>query len=144
MAPALAQIVPYMGVFFAAYETLRVLPFAELQLPYGAGDAVAGTLASVVAKTGAFPLDLVRKRIQVQGPTRERYVYKNIPEYPGTMAGTVRVIVRREGWRGLYRGLTVSLLKAAPASAVTMWTYERALTLYGGLGGSKGREGDEP
>jgi solute carrier family 25 thiamine pyrophosphate transporter 19 len=27
----------------------------------------------------------------------------------------------------LYRGLTVSLIKAAPASAVTMWTYERAL-----------------
>lgn len=131
-----------MGVFFAAYETLRGLPLAELQLqlPYGAGDAVAGTLASVVAKTGAFPLDLVRKRIQVQGPTRERYVYKNIPEYPGTMAGTVRVIVRREGWRGLYRGLTVSLLKAAPASAVTMWTYERALKFYGGLGGKRNED----
>ncbi|KAK0754196.1 mitochondrial dicarboxylate carrier protein [Schizothecium vesticola] len=136
LAPALAQIVPYMGVFFAAYETLRALPL-EGQLPFGAGDAVAGTLASVVAKTGAFPLDLVRKRIQVQGPTRGRYVHRNIPEYPGTMAGTVRVIVQREGWRGLYRGLTVSLLKAAPASAVTMWTYERALKFYGGLGGRK-------
>jgi solute carrier family 25 thiamine pyrophosphate transporter 19 len=29
----------------------------------------------------------------------------------------------------MYRGLTVSLLKAAPASAVTMWTYERAMGL---------------
>jgi solute carrier family 25 thiamine pyrophosphate transporter 19 len=42
--------------------------------------------------------------------------------------------VRKEGARGLYRGLTVSLLKAAPASAVTMWTYERALKFYSGLG----------
>jgi solute carrier family 25 thiamine pyrophosphate transporter 19 len=38
-------------------------------------------------------------------------------------------IGRQEGRRGLYRGLTVSLLKAAPASAVTMWTYERAMSV---------------
>ena len=29
----------------------------------------------------------------------------------------------------MYRGLPVSLLKAAPASAVTMWTYERAMAV---------------
>ena len=33
----------------------------------------------------------------------------------------------REGWTGLYRGLGVGLVKSAPASAITMWTYERAL-----------------
>ena len=37
------------------------------------------------------------------------------------------MIFMKEGIRGLYRGLTVSLIKAAPASAVTMWTYERVL-----------------
>ncbi|KAK1830056.1 mitochondrial thiamine pyrophosphate carrier 1 [Podospora conica] len=136
LSPALAQIIPYMGMFFSFYETLRV-PLAGLELPWSTGDALAGTIASVAAKTGAFPLDLVRKRIQVQGPTRGQYVHRNIPEYPGTIAGTVGAIVQREGWRGLYRGLTVSLLKAAPASAVTMWTYERALKLYGGLRGPK-------
>ena len=43
------------------------------------------------------------------------------------VGGTLRMIVHKEGVRGLYRGLTVSLIKAAPASAVTMWTYERAM-----------------
>jgi solute carrier family 25 thiamine pyrophosphate transporter 19 len=62
------------------------------------------------------------------------YVHKNIPEYYGGAVGALRTIVRNEGARGLYRGLTVSLLKAAPASAVTMWTYERALKFYSGLG----------
>ncbi|KAH8910937.1 mitochondrial carrier, partial [Coniochaeta sp. PMI_546] len=129
----LGSIVPYMGMFFAAYETLR-LPLAGLWvLPFGSGDAAAGIMASVVAKTATFPLDLVRKRIQVQGPTRGRYVNKDIPEYGGTVR-TVRMIVAAEGVRGLYRGLVVSLLKAAPASAVTMWTYERALNFYIGLG----------
>jgi solute carrier family 25 thiamine pyrophosphate transporter 19 len=131
LGPGLAQIVPYMGVFFAVYETLRP-HLSGLDLPFGSGGAVAGTVASVLAKTGTFPLDLVRKRIQVQGPTRRRYVHKNIPEYKGTV-GAVRTILRQEGLRGLYRGLTVSLVKAAPASAVTMWTYERALLFYTGL-----------
>ncbi|KAK4130461.1 mitochondrial carrier [Trichocladium antarcticum] len=131
LGAGLAQVVPYMGCFFAAYETLRPR-LVELDLPLGSGGAVAGTVASTLAKTATFPLDLVRKRIQVQGPTRARYVHKNIPEYRGT-AETVRMILRAEGVRGLYRGLTVSLMKAAPASAVTMWTYERALRFYGGL-----------
>lgn len=132
LGPGLAQIVPYMGFFFAVYETLRP-PLSGLELPFSTGGAVAGTVASVLAKTGTFPLDLVRKRIQVQGPTRGMYVHKNIPEYAGAL-GAMRMIVRNEGFRGLYRGLTVSLLKSAPASAVTMWTYERALKFYSGLG----------
>ncbi|KAK2610638.1 hypothetical protein N8I77_004052 [Diaporthe amygdali] len=127
LAPGLGQIVPFMGMFFAAYEALRP-PLAALDLPFGGGDALAGTLASVASKTGVFPLDTVRKRIQVQGPTRARYVHKNIPDYVGLGTfGTMRSILRTEGVRSLYRGLTVSLLKAAPASAVTVWTYERVL-----------------
>lgn len=133
LGPALGQIIPFMGVFFAAYETLRP-PLSQLDLPFSSGGAVAGTISSVAAKTITFPLDLVRKRIQVQGPTRSRYVHKNIPEYDRGALSTAMAIVSREGFRGLYRGLTVSLFKAAPASAVTMWTYERALRLYIALG----------
>ncbi|KAI1369345.1 mitochondrial dicarboxylate carrier protein [Xylaria arbuscula] len=133
LSPGLAQIVPLMGIFFAIYESAR-LPLGQLDLPWGSGDATAGVLASVVAKTGVFPLDLVRKRIQVQGPTRSRYVHRNIPEYAGTVR-TIKQILKQERIRGLYRGLTVSLMKAAPASAVTMWTYERTLNLLISYGG---------
>ncbi|KAK0121427.1 mitochondrial thiamine pyrophosphate transporter [Cadophora gregata] len=127
LGAGVGQIIPYMGMFFSAYETLR-LPMLRLSLPYGSGDATAGILASVLAKTAVFPLDLIRKRLQVQGPTRSRYVHKNIPEYKGVFR-TLGEIVRKEGRRGLYRGLTVSLFKSAPASAVTMWTYERVLKI---------------
>jgi solute carrier family 25 (mitochondrial thiamine pyrophosphate transporter), member 19 len=114
-----------MGLFFASYETLKI-PAANLELPWGSGDAAAGLGASIFAKSAVYPLDTVRKRLQVQGPTRARYVHRNIPVYQGVFR-TVKAIVTREGVRGMYRGLTVSLLKAAPASAVTMWTYERAI-----------------
>ncbi|MBW0464355.1 hypothetical protein O181_004070, partial [Austropuccinia psidii MF-1] len=69
---AVSQIVPYMGLFFTTYEGLRPALTQMDNLPFGSGDAVAGVIASVTAKTGVFPLDLVRKRLQVQGPHRSR------------------------------------------------------------------------
>ena len=129
LGAGVGQVVPYMGLFFSAYETLRS-PLASLSLPFGSSDATAGVLASVFAKTGVFPLDLIRKRLQVQGPTRARYVGGTIPVYAQGIWKTGKTIVAREGWRGLYRGLGVGLVKSAPASAITMWTYERALNTF--------------
>ncbi|RMJ07731.1 Mitochondrial thiamine pyrophosphate carrier 1 [Fusarium euwallaceae] len=125
IGPGLGQIVPFMGLFFVSYESLRT-SLEGLHMPWGSGDATAGMMASILAKTAVFPLDLVRKRIQVQGPSRSRYVYENIPEY-STARGAIRSILRTEGFRGLYKGLPISLIKAAPASAVTLWTYEQTM-----------------
>lgn len=136
LTAGIGQIVPYMGLFFAFYEGLkpplhmlstRVPAFLPWNRGVGASDAVAGIMASVASKTAVFPLDTVRKRLQVQGPMRARYVHRNIPEYANGVLGTAREIVTREGIRGLYRGLGVALVKAAPAGAVTVWTYERTM-----------------
>ena len=126
LGAGVGQVVPYMGIFFGAYEALRS-PLASLSLPFGSGDATAGVLAGGLAKTGVFPLDLIRKRLQVQGPTRARYVGGTIPVYGNGLWKTGKSIVAREGWRGLYRGLGVGLVKSAPTSAITMWTYESVL-----------------
>lgn len=131
LGAGVGQVVPYMGLFFAAYEALRP-SMAALSLPFGSGDATAGMLAGLFAKTGTFPLDLIRKRLQVQGPTRERYIGGSIPVYGGGVWHTGSAILAHEGWRGLYRGLGVGLAKSAPASAITMWTYEQALKVMKG------------
>ncbi|CAK7567378.1 MAG: mitochondrial thiamine pyrophosphate transporter [Sporothrix epigloea] len=139
LGPALLQIAPYMGSFFACYESLKpamgyvaerfldTTVGASAAVGTGAGSAAAGVVAAVMAKTFVFPLDLVRKRIQVQGPTRSRYIHKNIPVYNSGVVRAIQTILRTEGVRGLYRGLVVSLVKAAPANAITVWTYERVL-----------------
>ncbi len=128
LTAGIGQIVPYMGLFFASYESLKV-PLAGAHLPFGSGDAVAGITASVLSKCAVFPLDTVRKRLQVQGPTRSKYIGgTRMPVYDRGIWATLTTIVKTEGSKGLYRGLGVSLTKAAPASAVTMWTYERALS----------------
>lgn len=89
--------------------------------------AVAGLIAGAIAKTSLFPLDVVRKRLQVQGPTRQKYLSGTIPLYPRNPFLTAIMIVRTEGLLGLYKGLFVSIIKSAPASAITMWTYENTL-----------------
>ncbi|KAF1996812.1 mitochondrial carrier [Amniculicola lignicola CBS 123094] len=129
LGAGVSQIVPYMGLFFTSYESLKpVMAHSVIPLPFGTSDAAAGVVASVLSKTAVYPLDTIRKRLQVQGPTRSKYVHGNIPEYRGVLS-TLALIWAREGTRGLYRGLSVSLLKAAPASAVTMWTYEQVLAV---------------
>lgn len=127
LTAANGQIIPYMGLFFSSYELFHQA-IGGATLPFSSGDAIAGVLASVFSKTAVFPLDLVRKRLQVQGPTREKYIHTNIPEYRGVFRSLVQ-INRKEGFRGMYRGLTVSLMKTAPASAITMYVYERTLHL---------------
>jgi len=129
LTAANAQIIPYMGLFFTLYEAFKpILHNASLPLSWmGSADGTSGVMASVIAKTAVYPLDTVRKRLQVQGPNRSRYVHRNIPEYTDGVVGTIKKILKREGIRGMYRGLTVALLKAAPTSAITVWTFERVM-----------------
>ena len=123
-------ILPNMGIFFSTYEILRMrLPAHNLTLAenvWGSKDAVAGGLASIAAKTAVFPLDVIRKRLQVQGPMRERH-YGNVAE-TSKIWETGKSVIERGGWRNLYKGLGIGLVKSAPASAVTMWVYEGVLT----------------
>jgi solute carrier family 25 (mitochondrial thiamine pyrophosphate transporter), member 19 len=114
LSAAVGQIVPYMGLFFMSYEFLHQ-HIGGKTLPFGTGDATAGIFASVFAKTAVFPLDLVRKRLQVQGPTRAKYVHTNIPVYDRGVIRALAMIWSKEGYRGWYRGLTVSLIKVRMA-----------------------------
>ena len=38
----------------------------------------------------------------------------------------ITTIIRQEGFRGLYKGITPNLLKVAPSMAASWWTFETA------------------
>lgn len=128
LTASIIQIVPYMGLLFGTYEPCRKL-LEGSAVPSGWESAIAGFIAGSASKTGVFPLDLIRKRLQVQGPTRKEYFLKDIPVYAG-LSRTIRKIWQREGMRGFYKGLGISLLKSAPSSAITLWTYEQSSRLW--------------
>ncbi|KAG8372956.1 hypothetical protein BUALT_Bualt12G0121000 [Buddleja alternifolia] len=86
---------------------------------------LCGLAAGTCAKAVCHPLDVVKKRFQIEGLQRdlrygarvERKAYRN-------MYDAVRQILHAEGWAGLYKGIVPSIVKAAPAGAVTFVAYE--------------------
>lgn len=58
-----------------------------------------------------------------------------IPEYEKSVWRTRKAVVVAKGGRGLYRRMSVGLIKSAPASAITMWTYEHVLGMVKDWGG---------
>lgn len=120
--PTLLGVFPYVGLSFAMYEMVRpVLP----RLNDGSGRPtptsaiIGGALASAMGQCAAYPLDTVRRRMQVAGFAAGCEIGNG-----GVVEG-LRGIVNREGFRGLFRGLTPNLIKVAPASAVSFLVYEQ-------------------
>lgn len=89
---------------------------------------ICGSLAGIISKTGVFPLDVVRKRLQVQGPHLQEYVVSAIPSYANhnSVIGCMKKIVRTEGFWALYKGIVPGLLKAGPSGAVYFLMFELA------------------
>ena len=65
-----------------------------------------------------FPLDLVRRRMQVEGAGGRARVYKT------GLFGTFKHIFKSEGIRGLYRGLLPEYFKVVPGVGITFMVYE--------------------
>ncbi|CAJ0755797.1 18272_t:CDS:2 [Entrophospora sp. SA101] len=83
-------------------------------------DMIIGAMSGIISKTGVFPLDLIRKRMQLQIPPspKQKYFFINyIPLYTNSIIVNIKTIIRNEGFCGLYRGLTPAIIKAAPVSA---------------------------
>lgn len=65
----------------------------------------------------AYPHEVARTRLREEGA-----VYKSFTQ-------TIRLVLREEGPIGLYRGLSIQLLRAIPFTAITMSTYELVVSL---------------
>jgi solute carrier family 25 folate transporter 32 len=80
----------------------------------------------MVASIATYPHEVVRTQLQIQkrhlAHTDSVATAAGPPKHPGVV-GVIREVVHVEGWRGLYKGLSVNLLRTVPNSAVTMLTY---------------------
>ncbi|KAA8571338.1 hypothetical protein MFRU_046g00270 [Monilinia fructicola] len=77
----------------------------------------AGGVAGLVSQTSAYPLEVIRRRMQVGGTVGDgRRLH---------IGETARMIVRERGWRGFFVGLTIGYVKVVPMVAVSFYVYER-------------------
>ncbi|KAJ1623334.1 mitochondrial carrier domain-containing protein [Pavlovales sp. CCMP2436] len=127
--PALLQIIPWMGLNFGIYEALRSFAPTDSFGQMGIYGAVSGT----VSKLAVFPLDLAKKRLQMQGVAiSEAHAANGISRMPAyrNLLHCLVEVWRHEGAAGIFRGVLPGLLKAAPASGASFLTFELVRSFY--------------
>lgn len=118
LVPTLIEIVPYISLHFAFYEGAkdRALKGRDGLQTYET--LAIGAASGTASKLVTLPLDNAKKLMQVDG------------QFGGSgyrgMADVLTGVWKRDGIRGWFRGVTPSLMKAAPNSAITFAVYETA------------------
>ncbi|XP_055692661.1 dicarboxylate carrier SLC25A8-like [Lutzomyia longipalpis] len=117
---------------------------ANLEASFGVRLLTAGT-AACIADFVTFPLDTAKVRLQIQGEGQIRIplstatangatvVSAGAPppaaQYRG-LVGTVSTIVRQEGFRALYNGLSAGLQRQMAFASVRLGAYDSVKMLY--------------
>lgn len=138
IGPTLAGILPYAGLKFYVYQSLKQYYWRQRQvddalpthqklpvtvmLTFGAG-------AGLVAQTVTYPLDVVRRRMQVQGlklsPAQQQATVRAHQQtvLQSTWHGLV-TIGRQQGTKALFAGLSINYMKVLPSSAIGFTLYD--------------------
>jgi solute carrier family 25 protein 16 len=115
--PTIYGILPYAGVSFYSYETLKVLAIYEFGEINNGIKLGCGAISGAVAQTVAYPLDVVRRHMQLQ------HSNSHLPHYKNT-ADVFRKLVKLNGFKSLFIGLSVNYIKVGPATGVSFVVYE--------------------
>ncbi|KAB8274594.1 mitochondrial carrier domain-containing protein [Aspergillus minisclerotigenes] len=132
IGPTILGILPYAGTSFVTHDLmrdqLRSPLFAAYTLERGSSTrltAVAqlccGAIAGIVAQTVAYPIDILRRRMQVGSVVGSR----------SGIVETARRVYMERGVKGFYVGLTIGYVKMAPMVATSFYVYDRTKRLLG-------------
>ncbi|KAE9615370.1 hypothetical protein Lal_00048476 [Lupinus albus] len=142
--PSVIGVIPYAGLNFAVYESLK--DWLIKSKPFGlVNDSselsvttrlACGAAAGTLGQTVAYPLDVIRRRMQMVGWNHAASVLTGdgggkVPlEYTG-MVDAFRKTVRHEGFGALYKGLVPNSVKVVPSIALAFVTYEVVKDILG-------------
>ncbi|KAI4331448.1 hypothetical protein MLD38_029635 [Melastoma candidum] len=128
MGAPLASVTFQNAMVFQIYAVLSRAfdkPASPHDPPSYKGVALGGFFTGALQSLMLTPVELVKIRLQLQDTSAPAY---NRPSRrPSSQPGPVmvaRTILRTEGMMGLYRGLTITMLRDAPAHSLYFWTYE--------------------
>jgi hypothetical protein len=120
---SVAGIIPYLAISLSLYDTMkdqvqrienpRYRNFGESAM----GLFLLGSISAVVSQTVAYPLDTVRRHMQVSGAIGQ----KN--RYTGTWH-CITKIYSSSGWKGFYRGVLANGVRAAPQTGIEFMFFD--------------------
>ncbi|KAF9679969.1 hypothetical protein SADUNF_Sadunf06G0071000 [Salix dunnii] len=119
LGATLLGVGPSIAISFSVYESLR--SFWQSKRPNDSTVMVSlacGSLSGIASSTATFPLDLVRRRMQLEGAGGRARVYTT------GLIGAFSHIIKTEGLRGMYRGILPEYYKVVPGVGIVFMTYE--------------------
>jgi len=145
-SPTLLGMLPYAGMSFLTHDTIGDLfrlpalaPYTVLRStavapapPHTGSDnpstyhrsqltapaeLTSGALAGLVSQTASYPLEVIRRRMQVGGAVGDGHRL--------SILETARRIWLERGWRGFFVGLSIGYMKVIPLAATSFYVYER-------------------
>jgi solute carrier family 25 phosphate transporter 23/24/25/41 len=119
LVPTLVGIAPYAALNFASYDLLKRKWYGDGKSQSAMANLGIGGAAGTLAATVCYPLDTIRRRMQMKGQ-----MYRN-------QGDAFVTIWRTEGMRGFYRGWSANTIKVVPQNAIRFVTYEALKTLMG-------------
>lgn len=143
-SPTMLGMLPYAGMSFLTHDTagdlLRhpaiarwtTMESAEAAAAVAQGkpaplrswaELTAGGAAGLVSQTASYPLEVIRRRMQVGGAVGDGHRLR--------IGETALLIMKEGGAKGFFVGLTIGYVKVVPLAAVSFYTYERMKLLLG-------------
>lgn len=146
-SPTLLGMLPYAGMSFLTHDTagdwLRhpsIAKYTTIPSPTTSSDTgttttykprpltywaelLAGGSAGLVSQTASYPLEVIRRRMQVGGAVGDGHRLG--------MAEITKQIWKEKGFRGFWVGLTIGYVKVVPMVAVSFLVYERGKLYLG-------------
>ncbi|XP_010521522.1 PREDICTED: mitochondrial arginine transporter BAC2 [Tarenaya hassleriana] len=119
MAAPLASVTFQNAMVFQIYAILSRSFDTSIPLedpPSYRGVALGGIGTGALQSLMLSPVELIKIRLQLQSK-----IHHSGHRGPISVAKT---ILRTEGLKGIYRGLTITVLRDAPAHGLYFWTYE--------------------
>lgn len=124
LRPTMVEIIPYAALQFASYEWARnrVMKSSESNTVTPLQTLGVASFAGLTSKLLTLPLDVTRKKFQVQG----QFSKADAPPVYTSVLHALGRTWRHEGVRGLFRGWVPSLMKAIPNAGITFFVYEES------------------
>lgn len=117
--PAMLSLSPFIAINFATFDTLKVLTFGdkkvskqELKKRNPAILLGLGAASGIIAQTCCYPLDTVRRRMQIATSS-----YSSTPN-------AFITILKTEGFLGFYKGMIPNAIKVVPNNAIRFAAFE--------------------
>ena len=133
-SPTLVGMFPYAGMSFLTHDTVgdwlrypslapyTTLPLAPTDSPSrprlnNPAQLTAGAAAGLVSQSVSYPLEVIRRRMQVGGAVGSGRML--------SMRETAAIIWAERGFGGFFVGLGIGYIKILPMVALSFWVYER-------------------